>query len=170
MDSIRFEYSLDLTDFGKRGPVETADSLSFRPARRTDKQALAELMFNAYQGTIDYDGEQLEDSLREVEAYLAGLRGGQPLVAESCLAFDGPQLVGACLAGEWDERGLPIIAYIMTHPSWKNRGLGKVMLSAVLHNFYEQGHRDVRAVITEGNIPSERLFLGLGFKRLGVMP
>jgi hypothetical protein len=55
----------------------------------------------------------------EIQAYLAGQRGGQPLLNLSCLAFAGPQLVSACLAGDWQERQQPIIAYVMTRAEWK---------------------------------------------------
>ncbi len=131
-----------------------------------DASALAELMIEAYRGTIDYDGESLDDAAREVNAYLAGKRGGPALLNESRLAVDGHQLVGACLAADWRERQATLIAYIMTHGAWKSQGLGKQMLSAVLQALRQQGYLQVRAVITEGNIPSERLFGRLGFARI----
>lgn len=162
----RHEYFRDLSDFGGRDQTVPATRLELRPASPADASALAELMIEAYRGTIDYDGESLADAVHEVEAYLAGKRGGQALLNESRLAFDGNQLVGACLAAEWRERQAPLIAYVMTHAAWKNRGLGKQMVSAVLEALREEGHRQVRAVITEGNIPSERLFGRLGFARL----
>jgi len=82
---------------------------------------------------------------------------------ESRLDFAGPLLVGACLAADWHERKSPLIAYVMTHPEWKNRGVGKHMLYAVLHALREQNYGEVRAVITEGNVPSEQLFGRMGF-------
>ncbi|HUS95084.1 MAG TPA: hypothetical protein VMZ24_07920 [Patescibacteria group bacterium] len=54
--------------------------------------------------TGDYDDETVEDAMGEVQSYLAGGRGGRPLLAESRLASIGSQLVGACLTGWWDER------------------------------------------------------------------
>jgi RimJ/RimL family protein N-acetyltransferase len=82
------------------------------------------------------------------------------------LAFAGPQLVSACLAGYWDERQQPMIAYVMTRAEWKTRGVGQQVLWAVLQALREEGHREVRAVITEGNVPSERLFGRIGFHRV----
>jgi RimJ/RimL family protein N-acetyltransferase len=123
-------------------------------------------MIEAYRGTIDYDDETVEDALGEVQTYLAGGRGGRPLLDDSRLAFAGPHLVGACLAGEWDERQLPIIAYVMTHGEWKNRGVGGQVLWLVLSALREQVHQEVRAVITEGNVPSERLLGRIGFQKI----
>jgi RimJ/RimL family protein N-acetyltransferase len=162
----RHEYSLDLSNIDHYDPPLTAARLQLRTAQPTDAYALAELMIKAYRGTIDYDGETLEDAIGEVQAYLTGKKGGRPLLNESRLAFAGPLLVGACLAGDWHERQLPLIAYVMTHAEWKNRGVGRHMLCAVLQALREQNYREVRAVITEGNAPSERLFGRMGFQKV----
>jgi RimJ/RimL family protein N-acetyltransferase len=164
----RREYSLDLSNLDQPAPPTAGTGVRLRPALPADAGALAELMIDAYRGTIDYDGETLEDALAEIQAYLAGQRGGQPLLADSRLAFAGPNLVAACLACDWQERRRPVVAYVMTRAGWKNRGLGRQVLSAVLHSLREQGHHQVRAVITPGNTPSERLFCRLGFRRVGL--
>lgn len=162
----RHEYSLDLSDFEHCYPSTPAAHLQLRMALSTDAIALVELMIEAYRGTIDYDDETLEDAVAEVHTYLAGERGAQPLLTHSCLAFDGPRLVGSCLTGEWNERRLPLIAYVMTHARYKNRGVGKQVLWVVLQSLYEQGYHEVRAVITEGNTPSEQLFGRPGFRKV----
>jgi GNAT superfamily N-acetyltransferase len=160
----RQEYFLNLSDFEHPGPSSVATHLKLRPALSGDSGALAKLMIEAYRGTIDDDGETIDDAIREVEGYLAGKHGGQPMLTESRLAFDGDHLAGACLTGEWQERQQPLIAYVMTHPAWKNRGVGKLVVAAVLEALREQGYGQVRAVISEGNIPSERLLGGMGFR------
>jgi RimJ/RimL family protein N-acetyltransferase len=164
----RFEYFLDLSDFDQYSSSMTVPDRQLRAAQPPDTQALAELMLDAYRGTIDYDHETLDDAISEVQAYLAGERGGQPLLSVSRLAFEGSVLVSACLAGDWHERQCPVIAYVMTRAEWKNLGVGQQVLCAVLQALREQGHRKVWAVITEGNIPSERLFGRLGFQRASI--
>lgn len=57
----------------------------------------------------------------------------------------------------------------MTRAEWKKLGVGQQMLCRVLQALRKQGHREVRAVIAEGNTPSERLFGRLGFQRVGIM-
>jgi RimJ/RimL family protein N-acetyltransferase len=162
----RYEYALTLSDFNQPRPPMTGTHLQLRAGQPTDANALAELMLDAYRGTIDYDDETPEDAIGEIQAYLAGERGGQPLLNLSCLAFAGPQLVSACLAGDWHERQQPMIAYVMTRAEWKDRGVGQQVLWAVVQALCEEGHREVRAVITEGNIPSERLFGRMGLRRV----
>lgn len=164
----RHEYSTDLAEFDPCSLPMAAIDLQLRAIRSTDSNAIAELMVEAYRGTIDDEGETLEDAIGEVNAYLAGERGGRSLLNDSRLAFAGPLLVGACLAADWHERQLPLIVYVMTCVKWKNRGVGKQMLWAVLQALREQGHLEVRAVITEGNTPSERLFGRMGFQRITI--
>lgn len=164
--SKRYEYYLDMSKSNLFRSAAGAPQLFMRPAHPADIKALAELMLEAYRGTIDYDGETIEDCISEVQAYLAGQRGGQPLLAESRLYFDGDTLVSACLVGEWDDRRQPIVAYVMTRPEWKGRGLAKQVIKAALTALIEKGYTAVRAVITAGNTPSERVFSGLGFQRV----
>lgn len=164
--SRRYEYTLLLPDFVPSNASQVDDALELRPAQVANASAMADLMLDAYRGTIDDDGETIEDALAEVQAYLAGRRGGQPWLTISCLAFADDRLVGACLVGEWSERQLPIIAYLLVRAEWKRRGVGRQMLSTVLNVLKEKGSPEVRAVITQGNEPSENLFHQLGFQRI----
>ena len=163
MVAVRREYCFDLSGPDSQRPSGRATDVCLREVQAGDARALGELMLEAYRGTTDYEGETLDDAVNEIRAYLAGERGGEPLLAESRLAFAGPLAVGACLACHWDAGQLPLITYAMTRAAWKKRGVGTQMLLGVLRALREQGHREVRAVITEGNAPSERLFRRVGF-------
>lgn len=162
----RHIYSLNLSDFTQSYPCINGACLQFRTAQFTDINVLAELMIDAYRGTIDYDDETVDDAVGEIRAYLAGERGGQPLLAASHLVFAGPLVVGACLVAAQQSRQDPLIAYIMTRAEWKQRGVGKQVLWTVLQALRVQGYHNVRAVITEGNIPSEQLLGQMGFRKV----
>ena len=166
----RNEYFLKLPGFShSEGPLTKAN-FQIRTVQTSDASSLAELMLDAYRGTVDDDGETLDDALAEVNAFFAGERGGQPWgqpwLEMSYLAFVDSRLVGACLAGEWSERQSPIIAYVLTSANWKKRGIGRQLLYKVLKDLSSKGYPEVRAVITEGNKPSENLFLQIGFQRV----
>jgi len=161
----RHEYVLDLSR-----PRPTALQT---PSLKDDTSAalpvhadrLAVLMLDAYRGSIDYQDETLTDAVAEVEAYFGGRRGGPALPDHSRLAWSDSQLAAACLVAQWDARQCPFIAYVMTHPQWKNQGLARHLLGAVLQEL-RSSHREVRAIVTEGNTPSERLFRGMLFQRV----
>ena len=162
---IHHQYFLDLADFDQRREDAASSHLPLRAPQTSDTDAMAELMLEAYRGTIDYEGETLDEAVAEVKAYLAGERGGRPLLEVSRLAFDGERLAGACLAAEWHERQTALISYVMTHSEWKRRGVGRQALRAVLTALRAQDYRRVHAFITEGNSFSERLFGRMGFQR-----
>ncbi|MFD9704975.1 GNAT family N-acetyltransferase [Lentzea sp. NPDC059081] len=58
----------------------------------------------------------------------------------------------------------PWIAYVITDPRWKRRGLGRAVVAASLGAL---AGATVFAGVTDGNTPSERLLGSLGFVRVG---
>jgi L-amino acid N-acyltransferase YncA len=164
--SNRYEYTLRLSDFVPLDASGIDNELELRPIQEADAPSLAEVILDAYRGTIDYDGETYDAALAEVQAFLNGERGGPPWLTISRQAFANTHLVGACLVAEWSERQLPMIAYLLTRAEWKRRGIGRQLLSSVLKVLREKGFSEVRAVITEGNEPSENLFRQFGFQKI----
>lgn len=162
----RYEYFLKLVDYAPLDVPLLDSKFQIRTVQKEDVPALAELMIAAYRGTIDYDGETYEDALGEVKAFMAGERGGAPWLDLSYVVTVDSQVVGACLVGEWQARNLPLIAYVMTSAEWKNHGLSHSLLIQTLQSLKQKGTTEVRAVITEGNTPSENLFLKNGFQRI----
>jgi L-amino acid N-acyltransferase YncA len=162
----RNEYSLKLSEYRRTDASLNDAVLRIRPVQAADTLLLAELMIDAYRGTIDYDDETFDDGLAEVNAFIVGERGGPPWLAMSYLALVDSHVVGACLTGEWSERQLPVIAYVLTSANWKKQGVGRQLLFRVLDALNENSYPEVRAVITEGNTPSENLFLKIGFQRV----
>ncbi len=138
-----------------------------RSPTSTDLPALAALMIASYTGTIDYDGENLEDALGEIQAYFNGA-SGEPLLDASWLCFDGETLASAILISLWE--GNPLVAYVMTAAAYKGQGWGRAILHKSLIDLQTQGYSQVRAVITEGNLPSETIFKKIGFQRINRNP
>lgn len=161
----RSEYFLKLIDTPLVEVLLNKTMFQIRTVQPTDASSLAELMIDAYRGTIDYDGETYDDALGEVKAFMAGERGGPPWLDVSYLATVDSHVVGACLTSEWRARQLPIIAYAMTSADWNNHGIGRHLLYQVLIDLKEKGYPEVRAVITDGNTSSENLFLKIGFQK-----
>lgn len=128
-----------------------------------DTELLAEVMLDAYRNTIDYEGETTDDALNEMEKYFGGA-WGPPLLDCSWVYAASTTILAACLATLWDEE--PFIAFIMTRAAWKGRGLASYVLRQSLLSLQDCGYHTVRAVITEGNTPSEKAFARFGFTRL----
>ncbi|MCL4265137.1 MAG: GNAT family N-acetyltransferase [Anaerolineae bacterium] len=161
----RYKYTLDLH---KVAHVETTvpDHLTIRTPTATDTAVLADLMMDAYPGSIDFDGtETWDDAWHEVDGFFQG-RSGMPLLGCSRLVLAGDKIVSACLVGMWDERQRPLLYYIMTAADWKGQGLAGVALDQALQATAAAGYDEILAIITADNMPSEKLCMKAGFKRI----
>ena len=155
--TIRHHYVLDLADVGAFRLLRRED-VTVRSPTRDDHGALAELMLDAYRGTIDYEGEGIEEAVAEV----AGHFDGAPIDEASTLALIDDEPVAACLVARYD--GDALVGYVMTVPAFKRQGLGRAVTAASLVELQKLGYGTVHAWITEGNKPSESIFVGLGFE------
>jgi RimJ/RimL family protein N-acetyltransferase len=156
----RHEYRLELG--ARYAAPEANEEIPARHPAADDAAVLAVLMLDAYLGTIDYEGETIVEARQEVAGYLAGT----PLLDCSWLHVAGEVPVSACLVSWWTDRGCPIVSYVMTAPERKGEGLAAALLARSLASLVDAGHAEVRAAITEGNVPSERAFARAGFRRV----
>jgi ribosomal protein S18 acetylase RimI-like enzyme len=136
------------------------------PARHPstdDAEALAVLMLDAYEGTIDADGsETLDDARDEVAGYLSPERSPMPEHSFVALAADTP--VAAVLVRRYED--LPFIAYVMTAAEHKGRGLATALTQLALASLHAAGERQVHLWVTHGNDHAERIYERLGFRDL----
>lgn len=157
----RYEYGRTLGD----DPRAADDSFpGMRRPASSDAEGLAELMLDAYRGTIDYDGETLDDSRSEIASYFD--ESDLPPLPQYSWVLATDEIIAACLVSYWPARDRPLIAYVMTRALAKGQGYAARLVVASLRDLAEAGYAEARAVITEGNTPSERLFARLGFQRV----
>lgn len=135
--------------------VESIDDVTVRTLTRADVHALAELMLDAYTGTIDYEGETIDEAVGEVESWF----DGSPLLDHSYVAIIAGVFVSAVLVMTLD--GLPFIAIVMTRGDSKDQGLGRYVTATALASLRDKGEEQAGLFITRGNMPSEKLFLSL---------
>ena len=155
MGRTRSEYRLRSLDDLPARPDITA-----RPPSDADREALARLLLDAYRDTIDDEGEDLDDTRDAIDHYLGVIHRDRSIVVEQ----DG-EPVAACFVVCVD--GALYIDPIIVSTSHQRSGLGGEVVLAVLHRLAVGGITEVGATVTDGNIPSERLFARLGFERVG---
>lgn len=126
---------------------------------------LADLMLDSYRGTVDYEGETIQEATTEVKSYFERL-DSRPMLSCSLVLLSGDRIVSACLISKWEKRPDPLVSYITTRSGFKGRGLGRMVVRMALERIHGAGYGGAVAFVTEGNTPSERLLLGLGFKRI----
>ena len=114
-------------------------------------------MLDAYVGTIDYDDEGIEDAMEEVRSFIDD---DDALLDRSYVVEEDGEIISAVLVSM--SHGRPFIGYVMTLPSHKNRGLARFVITHALSQLADDGHDRVVLYITDGNIPSEKVFRSLG--------
>jgi len=132
---------------------------TLRHPRIDEVEALAELMLDAYRNTIDDEGEGTDEALEEVNQWFAGT----PRLDASWVYASGEIILSASLVSG---NQTPMIGYIITRSTWKGRGLGAYVVRQSLLSLQDGGASEVRAWVTEGNTPSERIMERFGFVRM----
>src|ERR1043166_1687616 len=103
----RHEYRLNLLELRPQA-LELAASLQVRNPRAADLEPLAALVLQAYRGTIDDEGEDLDAA----RAFVQSSFDDEPLLGASWIASDGPVLVSAILVRRW--RNHPLVTFVVT--------------------------------------------------------
>ncbi|MEO6125644.1 MAG: GNAT family N-acetyltransferase [Ilumatobacteraceae bacterium] len=139
------------------------DGLSMRSIVETDLDAIAQLMLDAYEGTIDSEGETIVEAREEVGGWFDSDWPDAVCSHVSTIASDRDGTVQcAVLVSPWESNEV-LIGYVITSPEAKGRGLGRALVERTLELLPAHAITTVRAAITVGNSPSERLFDRAGF-------
>lgn len=160
--SERLDYRLDLSGLADSRGGSRPAAVGLRPPSRNDEGKLADLILDAYRGTVDYEGEGPQESLAEVRSWFGG--EACPAMPEcSVVAWSQGQMVAACLVGWWTAKKAPLIQYVFTAAPSKKQGFGRLVLTEALRLLADSGHREVLAVVTKGNKASVALIEKAGF-------
>lgn len=79
------------------------------------------------------------------------------------LAFDGSELVGACLCFEYPQEGW--VRQLGVHPRWQGKGLGKALLRQAFTSFQARGYDKVGLTVNAQNA-SANIF----YQKAGMQP
>lgn len=130
----------------------------------SDAESLGRLMDISYQGTIDHEGETLEQCVQEMKDTIQGKYGPFIQEASFSVTYNG-QPVSAILMTEW--KGKPLVAYTMTDKGFLGKGLAKYLLGRAISTLENSKWTEVFLVVTEGNTPAEKLYEKVGFVKAG---
>ncbi len=132
-----------------------------RAPSAADREAIADLMLDAYRGTIDDEDETLVDAIAEVDRTFGGAYGDF-LGACSRVVEREQQLASACLITLFE--GKPWLSVSMTRPRWKRPGFARGVLNQSLNLLAEAGYQEIGLVVTEANSPAAERYRSLGFE------
>ena len=142
---------------------EFEKSWSCRNISGGDVHSLGTLMLESYRGTIDYEGEALEDAIAEIHGTIDGKYG--PFWERCSFVIEQKgQAVAASLVVWSEDVNLPLLVYSMTHPDFKNQGMATFLLKKSIDALLAQGYKELYLVVTEGNVSAQHLYQKIGFR------
>lgn len=125
-----------------------------------DVAELGALLFAAYRGTVDDEGESEAAARAEIEKTYAGEYGAFVPGCSRVVERDG-RLVSATLITRW--QGRPFVAFSVTDPACKRTGLARACMVAAMQCLRAAGETELRLVVTLANTPALSLYNSLGF-------
>ena len=116
-------------------------------------------MLAAYRGTIDDEGESIDDAFDAIDDYLGHVvrdhsfvvvdAGGAPIAMSFVVVVQSRHYIDP----------------VAVHPDTKRRGVGRDAVATSLASLAARGIIEVGATIADGNTASERLFASRGLRR-----
>jgi len=146
-------------------PAERPGGPTPRAVRPDDREALAVLLYAAYRGAIDDEGETFADAVTEIEKTWQGAYG-RFLPGCSFVLQEGEFLSSACLVSFFAPHDAPLVVFLMTRPEHKRRGLARLVLERSMNALLSEGYERITLVVTDGNEPAQRLYTSLGFTEI----
>lgn len=131
-----------------------------RPFDINDLDALAPLMLRAYRGTVDDEGETVEQAAAALRSTAEGAYGDF-LPGCSRVIERGGALRSAALITR--QKGRPLVAFTFTDPDFAGQGLAGACMASAMAALFAQGERELSLVVTLANTPARRLYARLGF-------
>jgi ribosomal protein S18 acetylase RimI-like enzyme len=138
----------------------TTQDVQCRLIHSGDSRNLSVLMYESYQGTIDYEGETLEQCQEEMVGVLDG-KYGYFLDSASFLVEDSHGIKSASIVTLYNNK--PLLAFSMTRPDAQGKGLAKSLIRRSIETLSKEGHPELYLVVTEGNYAAEKLYQRMGF-------
>ena len=160
MERRRSEWRLADLTIATLPEVYLAPGWSVRPVVPADRAVAAEVLLDGYRGTVDDEGEDAADAVAAVDAYFERILWQHSVVVTIESALVSLAFVLVC-------EGRHFVDPVVTATACKRRGIGTAAVSECLRSLAASGVSEVGATITDGNTGSERLFGGLGFRRVG---
>ncbi|HEY9733357.1 MAG TPA: GNAT family N-acetyltransferase [Drouetiella sp.] len=126
---------------------------------------LGELLYVAYKGTIDDEGQSLEEAHSEAIETLQGRYGHiiWPASFIATEATDAEIAVSCCVVTDSEKFG-PLLAFVATHPDFQKRGLARTLIAKSIDALRDVDVHLVKLVVTNGNESAMSLYRKLGFR------
>lgn len=146
--------------------IEPSCAFPDRHPVEIDREGLGLLLYAAYRGTIDDEGDSPTDAHHEIDKVYAGEYGVFMPEVSFLIESEGT-VQAACLVTWFEIHAAPLIVFLMTRPEAKGRGMARHLLTHSLAALRAAGQTRATLIVTEGNEPAQHLYASMGFVPFG---
>lgn len=126
-----------------------------------DANFLGELLYDAYKGTQDDEGETIEQARMEARATLAG-EYGKVIWNASFVLERNRRLAGVSLVTMF--RGEPLLAFSAVEKESQRCGVASCLIDCSLDALLQENYQNLRLYVTKSNSPAMSLYNKLNFE------
>lgn len=154
---------------GRAESARPTDVAGVRGFTRSDAEQFAHLMLESYRGTVDDEGESLDDARSAVGDLIAGRFGEVDWAASLVVEREGV-LVSATIITRDRVAPPPLVAgeaflaFSLTAPGWQRRGIARACLERSIGVLRSRGEDRLHLVVTRTNTPAATFYRSMGFK------
>ena len=141
-------------------PLQRPGKTDTRHPNAGDAETFGALLLDAYHGTVDYEGEDLTDSIKAAKSFMGG-EDFTPLW-DACFALMGGERMKA-ISFIADFEDMPLLVVTATEKAAKRTGLASQLIELSLDALHRQGKPALRLWVTCANTPAVKAYEKLGF-------
>lgn len=135
------------------------------PADPAYLDEISSCFLDAYMDTVDYEGEDLEQTKEEIRRVYEGYYG--PLMKDASFIYlEGDTVYAGLLTCLY--RGEPHITYTFTRKSRQRLGYATQIIGLASQKLYELGYHSLFLYVTLENTHAYRLYESLGFQEVPI--
>ena len=142
-------------------PQDVNYKFKIKNIKEKDIKKLGSVMLGAYRDTIDYEGETLEDSQKEIRNVIKG--GYGKLISEASFLIEFDNVITSAIFTNMFE-GNPLITYTFTLKKYSNQGMARNLILKSINSLNILGYKELYLFVTEGNINAIELYQKIGFE------
>ena len=143
-------------------PQPATSPWPLRTVRLSDAENLAILLYAAFRGTVDDEGETFAEARAEIDKTFTNEYG--VFLPESSFVIENPDgLAAACLVSWFEPHQAPLVVFSMTHPLFQRQGMGRCLLRRSMNALRAKGYAKLSLIVTEENRAAVSLYRSIGF-------
>ena len=124
------------------------------------KEEMAFSMLDAYKDTVDYEGEDINDTKAEIENVINN-GYGKFMIEASFMIKKNNEVASVIVISLYEN--IPTIIYVFTMKKYAKKGMASYLIKKSMQALYNLGYEKLQLFVTRDNNEAIRIYQKLGF-------